>query len=95
MVTIDEYPAFGRWYKFDIHIDWSTNTYYVMQDDSIVADAQSFIGHSLDMIQISVNRAVDVWFDEIYVGFDNTMKFKCPSTSRKGARTVTPVQQSW
>ena len=28
---IDEYPAFDRWYKIDIHIQWEKQIYYIIQ----------------------------------------------------------------
>jgi hypothetical protein len=54
-----------------------------------------FTGEDVDGIRISVTRAVDVWFDEIYVGFDNMMGFTCPFTDRSGTSTVAPVQRHW
>ena len=95
MVTLDEYPSFDRWYKIDIHIQWNSKTYFIMIDDTLVTDDVSFTADNLDSIRLSVNRATDVWFDEIYVGFDNTMSFKCPKTSRGAVSTMTPIQRSW
>ncbi len=95
LVTIDPYPNIGRWYKVDIKIQWDNHTYLVSLNDTIVTYNQPFKGDDVDGIRLSVTRAVDVWFDEIYVGFDNTMEFSCPITSRTGTSTVAPVQRGW
>jgi hypothetical protein len=61
----------------------------------IVTTGQTFVGESLDGIRLSINRAANVWFDEIYVGFDNTMGFQCPQVTRKSVTTGYPVQYGW
>eukprot|EP01038_Epipyxis_sp_PR26KG_P012059 gene12059-16136_t len=95
MVTIGNYPRLDRWYKIDIFIQWENHTYSISIDDQNVAVKQSFSGSDVDGIRLSVYRAVDVWFDEIYVGLDNTMSFTCPSTTRTGTSTEAPVQRHW
>jgi len=95
LVTINEYPAFGRWYKVDIHINWDKHTYSVSLDDQIAVQDVEFTAPDVDGIRLSINRAGSVWFDEIYVGFDNTMDFTCPKVTRKGTTTVGPVQRAW
>lgn len=95
-VTIADYPSINRWYKIDIRINWATNKYMVSLDDSVLVKDQSFRGSDVDGIRLSQMRSSDVWYDEIYVGFDNTMSFECPTTSRdKGTVTMTPVQRHW
>jgi hypothetical protein len=42
-----------------------------------------------------VNRATNVWFDEIYVGFDNNLNFECPSPDRAGPKSNIPNQIGW
>lgn len=93
--TIDEYPAFDRWYKIDIHIRWDTHTYFILLDDTLVVKDQTFEGDDIDGIRLSTDRATNVWFDEIYVGFDNNLDFECPNVERGGARTGIPVQRAW
>ncbi len=95
MVTIDPYPAVGKWYKIDIKIQWVNQTYSVAINDTVVASTQSFSAKAVDGIRLSVFNALDVWFDEIYVGFDNTMEFQCPLSSREGTSTAAPVQRGW
>ncbi len=94
-VTLWDYPTFDRWYKVDIHINWDNHTYYIALDDTIMVSNSKFTGEDIDGLRLSVTRAVDVWFDEIYVGFDNTLGFTCPTTSRTGTETVAPEQRHW
>ena len=95
MVTIDPYPAVGKWYKIDIKIQWDNQTYSVAINDTVVASTQPFSADDVDGIRLSVYNAVDVWFDEIYVGFDNTMQFQCPLSERSGTSTDAPIQKAW
>lgn len=95
LVTIDSSPSLATWYKVDIKIQWDNHTYSVAINDAIVTYQQPFEAEDVDGIRLSVWRAVDVWFDEIYVGFDNTMDFSCPITTRQGTSTASPVQKGW
>jgi hypothetical protein len=96
LVTIYDYPAVEKWFKVDIRIDWATKLYKVLLDDAIMAKDMPFDADDIDGIRLSVMRACDVWYDEIYVGFDNSMNFECPVTSRdKGTVTMTPEQKHW
>jgi hypothetical protein len=95
MTVIDSYPAFDRWYKVDIHINWNTHTYYILLDDVLVVRDAKFVGDDVDGIRLSVTRATNVWFDEIYVGFDPQMNFSCPMTVREGSRSNIPLQKGW
>ena len=96
MVTIGDYPSFNKWYKIGIFIQWDLQTYYVTIDDTVMAKDQPFKADDIDGIRLSLMRATQVWYDEIYVGFDNTMGFMCPTTSRdKGTQTMSPPQRHW
>lgn len=95
LVSLDNYPILSRWYKVDIKIQWDLHTYSVTLDDLIVATSQPFVGDDVDGIRLSTYRSVDVWFDEIYVGFDNSLDFQCPITLRTGTSTQAPVQRHW
>jgi hypothetical protein len=72
----------------DIRINWESKKYTILIDDTIVTTNQTFSANDLDGIRLSVYRSVDVWFDEIYVGFDNTMNFVCPVSLRTGTGTA-------
>jgi hypothetical protein len=89
------YPELGVWYKVDIHIDWVHNTYAILLNDEMRVQGAKFTGADVDGIRISMTRAVNVWFDEIYVGFVNTMGFTFPFIERTGTTTVAPVQKHW
>lgn len=96
LATIYPYGQFNRWFKIDVFINWEDQTYGISVDDTRYLQAAPFVGDDVDGIRISVTRAVDVWFDEIYVGFDNSMKYVCPNTERStGTRTSTPAQKHW
>eukprot|EP00981_Chlorochromonas_danica_P011120 scaffold3756_cov180-Ochromonas_danica.AAC.12 len=95
LVTMDPSPTLATWYKVDIRIQWDAQTYSVALNDTIVTYNQTFQAEDIDGIRLSVWMAVEVWFDEIYVGFDNTMDFSCPITTRTGTRTDAPVQKGW
>ena len=95
LTVIDEFPAFDRWYKVDIHIRWDSKTYFILLDDTLVVKDQKFEAKWVDGLRLSVSRATDVWFDEIYVGFDNNLNFECPATSRRGSSSNIPEQKGW
>eukprot|EP00605_Chrysophyceae_sp_TOSAG23-4_P001786 GSChrysophyteH1.ASY1.ANO1.1975.1 assembled CDS len=95
-VTIGDYPAIDKWFKISIFIQWEAQTYYVTVDDTVLAKDQPFKADDIDGIRLSTMRSCKVWYDEIYVGFDNTMNFMCPTTSRdKGTQTMSPEQKHW
>ena len=95
-VTIGNYPSIDKWYKIGIFINWDLQTYYVTIDDTVLAKDQPFAADDIDGIRVSTMRSCEVWYDEIYVGFDNTMNFMCPTTSRdKGTTTMSPEQRHW
>lgn len=95
LVTLDPYPNLEKWYKVDIKIDWPKQTYSVALNDIILVINQPFSGSDVDGIRLSVFRAVNVWFDEIYVGFDPTIGFSCPTSNRTGTATSAPTQKGW
>ncbi len=96
MVTIMDYPSVDKWYKIGIFINWDLQTYYVTLDDVVLAKDQPFEADDIDGIRLSTMRSCTVWYDEIYVGFDNTMNFMCPTTSRdEGTVTMGPEQLHW
>jgi len=95
MSVIDNYPILDRWYKIDIRLQWNSNTYTVLVDDTVIVSRQPFKGNDVDGIRLSAYRSVDVWSDEVYIGFDNTMDFTCPVSLRTGTDTSAPVQRHW
>eukprot|EP01036_Dinobryon_divergens_P048966 gene48966-65651_t len=95
LTVIERYPVLNRWYKIDIRLRWDLLTYSILVDDVLEASGQKFVATQIDGIRLAVNRAVNVWFDEIYVGFDNAMRFECPITSRAGTTNSGPNQRGW
>lgn len=93
--SLTSWNCVRRWYKIDIHISWENQTYNLLLDDTVVAQAAPFKGDDVDGIRISMTRATTVWYDEIYIGFDNMMSFSCPAAGRRGTSTVAPPQRSW
>ena len=66
------------WYKLDILINWRANVYDVRFNDvGIVLDAP-MTAQKLDAIGLYVFNGAEVWFDEVFVGEDHQMGFRCP-----------------
>ena len=93
--AIENYPVLDTWYKIDVRLNWATSTYNILLNDVLVTQDNSYSAPDVDGIRISTYRSVDVWYDEIYIGFDNTMKYQCPASSRKGPVTDIPKQRGW
>ena len=88
-----------RWYKVDVSLDWSKMVYDVWVDDVLRADDAPIGGdepwtepmtgvNRVGVYAISDGGSVRV--DEIYVGPDHTMAFRCPKTTRRGPEFETP-----
>ncbi len=93
------YPKteFGHWYKFDIQLDWTKMIYSIHLDDVAVIRDFRFNLTSIGSISITVRASnVDVWFDEIFVGNDATMGFRCPELVRGSPIEMPPVgKRDW
>ncbi len=88
-----------RWYKVDVSLDWTRMVYDVWVDDVLRADDAPIGGDApwtreatgvnrLGVYAISDGGTLRV--DEIYVGPDHTMAFRCPKTTRRGPEFETP-----
>ena len=95
LTTLDDYVVYNTWYKVDLHLNWDTKMYYLMLNDVVVVKDVPFAADSFDGIRLSQTRQVDVWYDEIYVGFDTLMDYMCPLVDRAGVRTWETQQQGW
>lgn len=85
-----------RWYKVDIFMDWQNKTYKVRIDDYTVALDQPFNGSRISRIGLYTYHQAVVWFDEIYVGPEDTMNFECPQTRKdQHLKMQRPVQSGW
>ena len=96
--TFDDDVAVGRWYKVDIYISWRTQTYSVRLDNVLKVYAAPFVGRGVSAVMLHNFDAMTVWFDQIYLGDDDTMGFFCPrskgSASGGGARATLPTNGS-
>lgn len=95
MIAIDEYPVLDEWYKVDVHMNWLERTYYILLNDVLVVKDQPFSGDSIDGLHISTFYNVDVWIDEVYIGLDSTMHFKCPESTSTNVQYKAGISQSW
>jgi len=90
-----DYVRTGQWYKIDIRLDWLKRTYSVYLDDVLKVDMSPFVGGGVSRLGLSTYHAVSAWYDEIYVGVDATMNFKCPTVTGSGLEMTRPVQTGW
>ena len=72
-----------RWYKLDIFIDWTKNQYTLRLNDIEYATDKSFVGMGVDAIGFFGSDSSTVWFDEVYVGNDDTQSFRCPIAAKQ------------
>eukprot|EP00957_Ditylum_brightwellii_P153362 11672671-Ditylum_brightwellii.AAC.1 len=89
----------GRWRKLDMRLDWGANLYDIYLDDVLVVNQSSFYtdqGGILSIAMSNYHPNGSVWFDEIFVGVDDTMGFKCPILNSFGnVEMKRPIQQGW
>ena len=79
-----------RWYKIDIEIDWNLieregicpgskcRIYSIRLNDVELVFEQKFIAESLGAVGLYNWHGAITWWDEIFLGPDNLMKFRCP-----------------
>ncbi|CAN0423220.1 unnamed protein product, partial [Ectocarpus sp. 12 AP-2014] len=94
--VLDDRVEGDRWYKVDIMMRWDANgtagEYDVLVDGVARAEDQPF-GTALSTVRgvervgLYVLGEGRVRFDEIYLGPDFTMAFRCPESSRRGVET--------
>eukprot|EP00979_Chaetoceros_neogracilis_P003421 scaffold592_cov272-Chaetoceros_neogracile.AAC.32 len=86
MIIFKTRTRFGHWYKVDIEFDWEQMEYSMHLDDYNVVTRASFLLASVDAISVSlVQSNVDTWIDEIFVGNDARLGFRCPTFESGGA----------
>ena len=95
--VISRYVQSHRWYKVDVLLNWSNQTYRVRIDDQLVAMDMPFHGSAVTRIGLYMLDAGEAWFDEIFVGNDDSMGFECPVTEQAATalRMRRPVQSGW
>lgn len=72
----------GKWYKVDVRLNWLDMRYDIFLDDSLVVREAEFVadGGMQSFALANFDSSVDIWFDEIFVGEDVTMGFRCAYT---------------
>ncbi|CAM9230395.1 unnamed protein product, partial [Choristocarpus tenellus] len=87
---LEQHIIGGHWYKVDIMLSWHANStsgkYRVLVDDIVRTEGRHFSspGGGLDRVGLYMLQEGMAWYDEIYIGPDFSMGFRCPVTSRKG-----------
>ena len=95
LATFHDYTVQGKWYKIDIRIDWLKKIYSVYLDDVLSVDFAPLVGTEVSRLGLSTFHAASAWYDEVYVGVDATMNFKCPKIVPEGVEMTRPVQSGW
>ena len=101
MAVFESQTKLGHWYKVDVHFDWNYMKYSMHLDDYSVVERASFDLTSLHELSFSMAPSnVDTWVDEMFVGNDARLRFRCPtlingelvSLAGVGARGWKPVE---
>eukprot|EP00986_Skeletonema_menzelii_P018335 scaffold26628_cov149-Skeletonema_menzelii.AAC.2 len=84
------------WSKVDILLDWDNNSHSIYINDIRLIQNVHFRGESIRSISLSnFHEGSGVWFDEIYVGYDATMDFHCPTLQNGTLVMERPVERGW
>lgn len=85
MSTFSSEVEANRWYKIDIRLDWKEMRYDILLDDVLLVREVAFVTDDISAIGLSnYDSNIEIWFDEIYVGSDATMAFRCPYAAEAG-----------
>lgn len=93
--VFEPYVRLARWYKVDIFFDWERSVYDIRLDDKPRVSNASFIAGHFSRVGLYKHHAGTVWFDELYVGPDDTMSFRSPVTKSDGIKMRRPAQYGW
>jgi len=93
--TLYEEAEQDVWYKVDIRIDWANMVYNIYLDDVLRVDKAPFVGNGVKRVGLNTYHHVATWYDEIYIGTDATMNFRCPKTLETGIEMTRPAQTGW
>uniref|UniRef100_A0A7S2LHS3 GH16 domain-containing protein n=2 Tax=Leptocylindrus danicus TaxID=163516 RepID=A0A7S2LHS3_9STRA len=93
---LDE-TQYKRWYKIDIRLNWSLHMYDILLDDVQAVRQAPFVGKSIKSINIGNSHPfITAWVDEIYIGNDFSMGFRCPVAGPHGIESsARPIQTGW
>ena len=88
----------NKWYKIDVRLNWTDLQYDILLDDSLVVRKAKFeADDGMQTLEIAnFDSAANIWLDEIFVGDDVTMGFRCPYTAPSGEVTFDrPNRRGW
>lgn len=86
-----------RWYKVDVFLDWTARTYDVRIDDYQAVTRATFSSTVTGVKRLGLYNldAATYWFDEIFVGRDDSMMFRCPTSTTSGVHMERPNHEGW
>ena len=86
-----------RWYKIDIFINWEKQVYEIRVDDVVAVVDAPFQGSKVSLVGLYNYHSMTTWFDEVYVGPEDTMGFQCPVSLSAGEELhmKRPTQTGW
>jgi len=96
----EPHAQMNRWYYIDMHINWAVGTFDLYIDNVLRVDQGEFnIESGLFGIGLYATPGNEVWFDEIYVGDEQTsplMGFRCPTVTPFGVKAENlPPKFGW
>ena len=85
---------FDNWYYIDIRLDWMKSLYSIFIDNTKVVTNQNLMIPSIQSFGIFLPISnIDIWIDEIFVGYDATMNFQCPISIPTGKVEVETIHE--
>nr|AIG55746.1 secreted protein [Thraustotheca clavata] len=80
-----------QWYQFDVFLNWASQVLAIRLNGITLVDNIPFAAGKLSSIGLYTYDAMQTWWDEIYVGKDDTMQFQCPLMNKTtGQMTISP-----
>ena len=96
LTTIMEDILNEKWYKIDIMINWKEHTYDMFVNNELAVHKSHFVGYGIKFVRImNLHPNIAAWIDEIYIGDDFTMDFRCPISTDSGIIMNRPLQTGW
>ncbi|ETV66220.1 hypothetical protein, variant 3 [Aphanomyces astaci] len=82
-----------QWYQFDIFLNWSTWQLEIRVNGVTSVSHVPFVAETVDLVGLYTYDAMQTWWDELYVGVDHTMAFRCPVVSNGKVTVAQPRQR--
>jgi hypothetical protein len=100
--VLQRFVRSGWWYRVDMYIRWAVGSnenhkYDIRIDDVLTLRNGVFNGSYVSKVGLYKTHPGATWFDEIYMGPDNTARFECPISRGDGLHMPVerPVQKGW